>query len=182
MNRQQILVTVLALVAVTMLPSYFADRAGARLEKEMVTMEREMEVLRARALKAREEEERLAVRQRAMTHLEARLLTRDPFAGMEREVTGVAARAGLQVLELNLLGAEPVQELPTLVRYTAAVEVAGTTGSLIEFVRLLEQHPLLIEVPDLKLVLPRTAPGASQTLGSIRTRLTLYFFGEAAGQ
>lgn len=181
MNRQQMLITLLVVVAVIMLPSYYADRAGARLEKEMATMEMEMDLLRAKALKVREDEERLAAGKRAMIDLEARLLGRDPFADMEREVTAVAARAGLRVRELNLVGAEPVKELPTLVRYTAAVEVSGTTGTLIAFVRLMEQHPMLIEVPDLKLAIPRTAPGAPQTQG-LETRLTLYFFGKAAGQ
>ncbi|MFZ5825194.1 MAG: hypothetical protein ACOY94_12775 [Bacillota bacterium] len=177
MNRQRILLGLLIVVAVTLLPSYFADRAAIRLKMEMAAVEKEMEVLRAKALKVREEEERLAVGQRAMADLKARFVSQNPFADMERVVAILAARSGMQVVELNLVGAELVKELPTMVRYTAAVELAGTAGGLITFVRLAEEHPLLIEVPDLKLSIPRTDPGVAQINAPIRPRLTLSFFG-----
>lgn len=182
MNRQKFLVGLLIVVAVTMLPYYFADRAGARIEKEMAGIAGQMDLLRLRALKVREAEEQLAQYKAASLALEQRLISTEPFATMERELTAAAAQTGMRVLELSLQGAKPVQTLPSLVAYTADVEVQGSTGNFVRFLKRLEQQPMLITIPDLTLGLPEdVTAGAAPGTGSIRTRLTLQFYGKGPG-
>lgn len=179
MNRQKLLIGLLIVVALTALPVLVIDRTNAGVKQELAELKPEMDLLREKALKAREIEKQLAAEQQSMAALPDRLIGQEPFADMHREVHAVAAKAGLQVRELSLVGAEPVEALPDLIEYTATVELAGTTAGFIEFTRLLEQHRLLIRIPDLNLKLPDSAPAADGS--GFRTRLTLHFYGKAPG-
>ncbi len=186
MKRQQFLLIVLAFVAVTMLPVYFVDQQRAALEKEQAALQEQIALQREKVDAVRRLEAELAQEEQAMSDLDQRLIdSGDPFAAMEREIASVAARAGLRVIELNLSGAEALEQVPTVQRYSAKVELSGSVGGFIEFIRLLEAHRLLIEIPDLDLGFGTGAttvtPVAGQAAPPFVTRIELHFFGKVPG-
>lgn len=168
MNRQQVLVGLLALVAVTLLPLSYVERVMAGVDKEKKALDQQVALLREKATAVRDLQRQAEEATTAMAGVEQRLLGSNPFADMEREIRAAAARAGVRVSQLALGGATEVKGLP-LRQYSATVEVAGTVAGFEEFLRLLEQHPLLIEIPDLKLQF---------TGGPLRTTLSLHFYGK----
>ncbi|MFZ5817989.1 MAG: hypothetical protein ACOY93_22280 [Bacillota bacterium] len=174
MNRQRFLIILLLVVAATLLPTYFIDRANARLREEMTALVEEMGLARDKAVRVRELEARLAEEERALAGLDQRLISDEPFADMERELRALTGQAGLRMTEMTLGGSEPLKELPSLLQYTATVELSGSVQQYVAFLRLLENHRLLIDIPDLKL-------SFGQSDGLFRTRLTLHFYGKAPG-
>lgn len=176
MNRQQVLVGLLIVVAVTMLPVYFLERSMATKRKELAALEEQMQLLRDKVAAVKSLEEELAEAAKAEARVAQRLIGSDPFADMHRELNAAATRAGLQINQLSLSGGKPVQGLPFL-EYQATVDVAGSVDSFAQYLRLLEQHRLLIGIPDLQMHLPRLGEGFVAP-SPIRTSLSLQFYGK----
>lgn len=177
MSRQNLLIALLIVVAVAAAPFYYFDRQAAKLKKEKAAIDQEMGLLKEKAAATKDLEARLAGLKSSSAAMDTRLLGSDPFAEMQRELTAAAGRAGVTVVGLKLTGAEPVKGLP-LDRYTATVELSGSLDGLIAFVEILERDPLLIEIPDLYLRLPK--PGAAGSAAEFRPTLDLHFFGRGA--
>lgn len=182
MNRQRFLIGLLILVIVTMLPVYIADRTTAHWNQQLAELNPTVDLLRQKALKSRELEQRLARELEAGDGLEERLINTDPFAVIHRELTMVGGQTGMRVVEVILTGAQPIEGLPSLVEYTAEVQVEGATVDFIRFLERLERHPLLIGIPDLKLQLPQASPeDVASITATLQTRLTLHFYAKAPG-
>lgn len=171
MNRQRFLVALLVVVAVTMLPLYFFDRANMAVRKEKEELQQQIALVRDKATAVRNLESQIDEARQAGVALEQRLISANPFADMERELRATAGRADMQVTQLTLGGATEVKEVG-LYKYSATVDLTGTVDGYVEFLRLLEQHPLLVEIPDLKLVFP------VGTTTTYHTSLTVHFFGK----
>lgn len=165
MKRQRFLVMLLVVVAVTMLPFYFLDQAGANLRKEQKSSGPELELLRTKLKAVRSLESQVA-EMRKSSGQDGRLLGGDPFAEIERELAAAAAKSGMKVAELTLAKGKPVAGLP-LLEYTATVKLTGTPVGYVTFLQFLEQHRLIISIPDVSVTLSSTgipvapAPGAA---------------------
>lgn len=173
MRRQTFLLGLLLVVILFAVPVYYFDRANASVKREKTALDHQLALLRQRAAAVRQLEAEVDQAREAEAALEPRLIGSDPFAQMEREIRSSAAQAGIQISQLKLTGSTPVEGLP-LVQYTATVELSGTVAGAEAFLRQLEQHPLLIQIPDLQLKF--SPPGA---IPAFRTTLSLYFYGKA---
>lgn len=184
MKRERLLIYLLIVVAVIALPVSFADRAKLKLQKEIAAVEEAAAPNREQVAAVHRLREQLAAAG-GQDELSGRLLGADPFAEMHQDLTVAAARAGVQLAEIALTGAVPSARAPGLQEYGANLEVLGTPAQFLQFVRLLEQHRLLIEIPDLQISIARptptgtgaaSAPGGTAGASAERTRLSLHFF------
>jgi len=164
-KRQQFLLILLAVVAVTMLPVYLIDQTMGKLEQELADLQSQIALYREKANAVRELDLQVAQEEAELSTFDQRLIdAKDPFAAMHRAVSTAATKAGVQVDELRLVVEGEVTELPGLLRYKATVDLSGTISGFLEFLRLLEEDPLLIAIPDLQialdstLVMPRSTP------------------------
>lgn len=172
MKRERLLIYLLILVAVTLLPVSLADQATGKLKKEIAAVTDEAALGREQVAIVHRLREQLAATA-GIDALRGRLLGSDPFAEMQQSLTAAAASAGVQLAQITLTGGIPSERAPGLTEFGANIEVLGTPAQFLQFVRRLEQHRLLIEIPDLQVGIAKPAAGAT---GPERVRLALHFF------
>lgn len=169
MNRQSVLIAILVALAMFALPVHYMDAAvegsRTRLEEE----QSKLAPLRRQAAALREREEQAAARAAVLAQVRTRLIEAQPFATIEGALAAAAKQSGVSVGSLILEGPAPVADLPDVIRYQATLQVTGNRTQYLEFLRLLENHRLLIELPDANLHLQPAAvrgapPQVSQAL------------------
>ncbi|MDF2629363.1 MAG: hypothetical protein K0R39_3194 [Symbiobacteriaceae bacterium] len=179
MSRQKLLISVLVAVVLLGLPIYFMDArlavARARLETEQVALA----PLRRQAAEVRALEAQVADRTGSVTAAQQRLIGAQPFATIQGELTAAAGQSGVSLGSVVLEGPGEVPELPGLVRYQATVTVKGDRNQFIRFLRLLEEHRLLVEVPEVSLRLQ--PPAARGAVPQVEEVLELGFFVSSPG-
>lgn len=178
MKRQTLLLIVLALVIVVGLPYHYMDGALTVVRTEADEATEQALSLHRQVVQLKRREEALALHAQNLNALRSRLVGSDPFRTIQVELDGAAKASGVTIGSRSMEGAVPVADLPDLQRYAVTIEVSGSRQQFLEFLRMLEQHSLLIELPEVALALP--APSAGQT-GSpeVQTTLALNFFGSA---
>ncbi|HYF91777.1 MAG TPA: hypothetical protein VD969_05995 [Symbiobacteriaceae bacterium] len=159
MNRQSVLIWILVVVVMFGLPLHYMDAAiegnRAKLKEgqaKLAPLRKEVEALRQR-------EQQLTDRKRVLEAISTRLIEGQPFATIQRELTAVAVKSGVSLSSLILEGPESVADLSAVVKYKATLQVTGNRNQYLEFLRQLERHSLLIELPEVSL---RTQPPAAK--------------------
>lgn len=179
MSRRRMLIWLLVAVALFGLPVYFMDAAlaagRARLEEEQALLA----PLRRQAKAARELEAQLAEHGRKVAAAQERLIVAQPFATIQAELAAAAKQSGVSLGSLVLEGPAAVPDWPEVSRYQATLTVAGDRNQYLAFMRLLENHRLLIELPEVSLrMVPSAAKGAVPRVEQV---LELGFFVAGAG-
>jgi len=156
MNRQKLLLLVLALLAILGLPYTYLDRLLLDSRNAVAVAAAEFAPMRAQLSQMREREQKLNQHRKSMDALQSRLITDQPFASIQGEVAALAKQAGVTLGAMSLEGPLKVEEMPGIVRYQATVQVSGTRTQFVDFLALLERSRLLIEIPEIaiKLALP----------------------------
>ncbi|WP_374712741.1 hypothetical protein [Symbiobacterium terraclitae] len=172
-SREAHLLWVLLILVLAFGPGYLFDQLNRPRAEALADAEQSAAMERERAQRVREAENRLQQLAAAADVPQTRLVGENPFADIEQAVGEVAEAAGILVERLTLLSGDAVEAVPQLKAYEAEVRLRGTYGQLLAFLRGLEGHPLLIEIPDLVLQLP---PDGRDELSPI---LTLHFYGQA---
>lgn len=168
MKRQTILLAALGALVLFSVSTVFMDdllgdrrQALAQAGAELIALRQEAQAVQAR-------EVRLAEEQQSLASLDARLLGAEPLTTIDRTVREKAQRSGVKVSQLLIEGPDPAPDSPGLKQYTVQVKLSGTRPQYLEFLRLLEEHPLLIELPEVSV---QPQPGAQ-----LDQDLTLTFF------
>lgn len=174
MTRQSILIWVLVVVAMFGLPMHYMDAAIEESRTQLDAGQSQLTPLRREASEVRERDEKLTARIQAVQAVKGRLIASQPFATIQAELTAAAARSGVTLGGMTLEGPSAVTDLPMMVRYQATVLVTGNRSQYLEFLRLLENHRLLIELPEATLRL-QAAP-AKGVLPQVQQTLMLGFF------
>lgn len=161
MSRQKLLIWLLVVVALFGLPVYYMDAAlaadRARLEEEQASLA----ALRGQVASVRALEAEMAERREKVDALTERMIPAQPFATIQAVLTAAASQSGVRLGSLVLEGPAAVTDLPGVARYQATVMVAGDRTQYLAFLRRLEEHRLLIEVPEVSLRMQTQAvPGA----------------------
>jgi cell division protein FtsB len=172
-KRQTLLLAVLAVLALVALPISYLDQTLLRQERELAQLQDKLEPLRKEAATIRTKEEELARRQSAVTAATRRMISERPFATIQGEVVALARQSGVTLTGFSVEGPLAVSELPGVVRYQATVQIAGNRWQFVAFLRLLEQHRLLIEIPEVDLKLPLQVAGGG---AEVQQTLKLDFF------
>lgn len=174
-RREQTLLWLLLILVIAAGPTYLFDQLNRPRAVALAEATEQAALERERAQAVREAEKRLEQAEAAAAVPPGRLVGEIPFADMEQALREAAADSGISMGRLTLLSAQAVEAVPGLLQYGAEVQLTGSYDEFIAFLRALEGHPLLVEIPDLNLQLP------SDGRGELNTRLTLHFYrrGEA---
>ena len=156
MNRQTLLLWLLALLIVFGMPFSFMDRALIAVHKDLAAAEAAQATARSAANTLREQEKQIARRAEAAAAIKPRLIAEQPFATIQAELATAAQRSGMTIAAQVLEGPVSVPDIPGVVQFKATLQVTGEVQQYLEFLRLLEEHQLLIEIPEVDLRL-RTA-------------------------
>lgn len=174
MKRQTLLLIILAALALVGVPVSYMDHLVMEAEVQAREAMTRLAPLRTQAAAVRQRATEVEAREQSMASMNGRLIGRDPFAAIQSELTAAARASGIALTYVNLEGPIPVPDLPQLVRYQAVVHVLGTPMQYLEFLRLLETHRLLIEIPEVSLRL--SAQVGEQRGPNLNQVLTLGFF------
>ena len=176
MSRQSVLIWILVMVVMFGLPIHYMDAAVEGSRAKLTAAQSKLAPLRQEADALRQREQQLADRMRKLETVASRLIDSQPFATIQRELTAAAAKSGVSLSSLILEGPTPVADLPAMVRYQATLQVTGNRNQYLEFLRLLERHPLLIDLPEVSL---RTQiPAARGAVPQVQQPLVLGFYGK----
>ena len=176
MTRQHLLLGILAVLVVIALPYTLMAQALEREKQQADQTMAELAPLRNQAMAIKQREEGIADHDKALQALERRLITSDPFATIQSELADAARLSGASLGSLTLEGGQAVAALPGVVRYAASVQVSGSLQQFLRFLRLLEQHKILIELPDISL---KRQPAPRDTKSAeVQVNMSLGFFGK----
>jgi Tfp pilus assembly protein PilO len=179
-TRQRLLICVLAVVVLFGLPVYFMDGAlaagRARLEAEQAALA----PLRQQAAAVRALEADLAERSKRSAAVQNRLIAAQPFATIQAELTAAAKQSGVTLGSVVLEGPAVVPDWPGVSRYQATLTVKGDRNQYLAFLRLLEDHRLLIELPEVNLRM-QTPAAAKSGVPGVEQVLELGFFVSSPG-
>lgn len=173
MTRQSVLIWILVAVAMFGLPIHYMDAAMTENQGKLEAEQAKLEPLRRQVMSVHELEKSLAARSRKISEVNARLIQSQPFATIQGELAAAAAKTGVSLGALMLEGPAAVPELPEIVRYQATLQVTGNRLQYLEFLKLLENHRLLIELPEVSL---KMAPAPKGVQPQVQQALVLGFY------
>ncbi|HWI65524.1 MAG TPA: hypothetical protein VNT75_27145 [Symbiobacteriaceae bacterium] len=173
MSRQSVLIWILVALVMFGLPVHYMDAAMTEGQGKLEAETAKLEPLRREVAAGREREAQLAERARKLEAVQSRLIQSQPFASIQSELAAAAAKSGVTLGALMLEGPAAVAELPEIVRYQATLQVSGNRAQYLEFLKLLENHRLLIELPEVSL---RTGPAARGVQPQVQQALALGFY------
>lgn len=173
-GHEQHLLWVLLILVLAVAPTCLFGQLNQPRAEALAEAEQQAALERQKAQAVREAEidlERLA----SVAAVPAdRLVGEKPFADMEQALRQVAGAAGIGIERLTMLSAEAVEAVPGLVQYEAEVRLRGSYDQFLAFLRGLEGHRLLVEIPDVVLDLP------SDGRDELTPSLTLHFYRQTA--
>jgi len=175
-KRERELVWLLLVVLLVTVPYYVFDQLARPRALALQAVTERVAAARRQVRAVRRAQERLREAEAAATVPPARLLGDLPFADVERELGLVASASGAAIERLSLYAGEPLEHVPWLQPYRADVVVGGSYAQFVAFLRSLEEHALLVEVPDLILQLP------SDGKDELTTSLELHFYRQVQAQ
>ncbi len=173
MSRQTFLLGLLLVVAALGLPVVAMDQTLGKVEQEMEQVQAELAPLQVRLARLREREQVIARYDAVRRAAHQRLLQGDPYIAARAHIAMAAAQAGVTTGTFEVTGPHPVPELEWLARYDVILSVRGTPEQYAAFLQILEEHPLLIRLPDVAVRFPPESPD------QVQTTLQLSFFGPA---
>lgn len=177
MSRQSVLIWILVAVALLGLPIHYMDAATSAGRTQLEAEQSKLAPLRRQVTQLKERETKAGARADALAAIKSRLITDQPFATMQAELTAAAKASGVVISAVAMEGPQTVADLPDLVRYQVTCQVAGNRNQYLDFLERLEHHRLLIELPEVSLKLP-PAP-AKGVLPQVTQGLTLGFYAAA---
>lgn len=161
---------ILGALVLFVLPALYLDGLLADRRQALAVAAGELGTLRQQAQAVQEREQQLSERQQRLSGLDARLLGAQPLSQIDRTVREAAQRSGISVGRVSMEGPDSVPERSDLDRYTVHLKVAGFPPQYLAFLQALEEHSLLIELPEVA-VKPQPGPGAQ-----IQQEITLGFY------
>jgi hypothetical protein len=173
------LVWVLVAVAAFGAPVYYMDAALAASRAALAEEQAALAPLRRQAAGVRELEAQVAMRAGIVAAASDRLIAAQPFATIQAALMAAAKQSGVQLGALVLEGPAAVPDLPGLARYQATGIVSGDRNQFLAFLRLLEHHPLLIEVPEVSLRMQ--SPTVRGVVPRVEQVLELGFYASSPG-
>ncbi len=177
MKRQNILIAILALLVAVGLPWNYMDGSLKKVRAEIDASRERLLPMARQAAEIRRREVALAAERAKVEAVRSRLVTQDPFATIQGELTGASRSSGVLLGAFTLERGEAIAALPGMIRYTAVVEVSGSRKQYLDFLHFLERNQLLIELPEVDVKL-----GPVGQSPEVRVTMPISFFGAASPQ
>ena len=180
MKRQKLLLWTLVVLLLLGLPMSLMDQAAVKARAELEKAQGALRAARRESDAVRERESGAALRTKAVAATRGRMIQQQPFATFQAQVALAAKRAGVTITSAVLESSQPLPDLPGVVQYRATLQVAGTAQQFVELLRLLEEHPMVLELPEVAVKFPvASGTGAAPRL---QHALTVGFFAAQATQ